>query len=746
MRLSLRGPPLGIKLLVLFAALLVVPYFSFRQVIEAEALLIQGQAEAQLLSARGIAALLNGRDDLLAPLAPATAGTQRVDVVPLDAPVTADGAAADWQQLALPALRAAPAPGRDGPVFDLRLGEHGGYLYGLLELPRDAVASASPAAAASVADGAAPRGQVIVQFALAGRDGVTRHYTLLAGADGALVPRPATALATGTGTTAVRDADLLEPAAASDAGGDPTTRMQAATASDADGRRIEFRLPLALLARQWLSISVADPAVVPALPTLLDLELFFVRSPGILNIVQGLVYTGARVLVVDAAGRTRADIGTYRGVGTWTAPPPAADLDRYLDFLLPLARSIVRALPRAHDDPAPAQSEAVVQHVVAAALEGRPLAQPRALADGAGILTAGHPVVSRDRVIGAVVLEQNTHEILALQRQALERTVALSMLSMLVVITAILLFSVRLAWRIRSLRRETSAAIDQHGRLRTGRLRAQIRAGDEIGDLARSVSGVLARLHQHTRFLENIPRTLRHELNNPLNVVSTSLQNLELQLPDLHGNAYLDAAKRGVLRIGGIIQRLADAASLEESLESEDLEPVDLQALVASYVANCRIGHPECTFTLHGDGTPATVLAADYRIEQMLDKIIDNAIDFHHPGTAIAVHVDVEREHVRLTVANRGPALPEDVADNVFDSMVSQRSPGDQRVHFGLGLFVVRTIALHHGGSVRAANLPDRSGVAVSVRLPLAGSERAGERRPRQRGAAANGDTMPGER
>jgi len=57
--------------------------------------------------------------------------------------------------------------------------------------------------------------------------------------------------------------------------------------------------------------------------------------------------------------------------------------------------------------------------------------------------------------------------------------------------------------------------------------------------------------------------------------------------------------------------------------------------------------------------------------------------------------------------------------ENIFDSMVSAReSNPDNRLHFGIGLFVVRVIAEHHGGNVSAANLPSGQGVTIRVTLP----------------------------
>ena len=67
---------------------------------------------------------------------------------------------------------------------------------------------------------------------------------------------------------------------------------------------------------------------------------------------------------------------------------------------------------------------------------------------------------------------------------------------------------------------------------------------------------------------------------------------------------------------------------------------------------------------------------SDYRIEQLIDKIIDNAIDFQTKGTNISVQLTTLRDKVQIVVRNYGPVLPKHLENNLFASMVSERPDG----------------------------------------------------------------------
>ena len=710
MRLATKLMLVGLPL-----ALVLVPWVSFTLLDWMEESIIQWQSNIQKGVAENIASLFHGEVELFDDL---STDPSEADLVArrIANPVRLNAQPSEWGDEAL--VQRPFGPPGDGS-FALSLGTRPEQLYAYMEITDDVRVYRD-----------------LEVLRLDNADQVRLSFLKTDGDEG----RIAVTLSE-SGDTTVYTMDPEWSFAADD--GAPVKDVRGFVRETDTGYALEMRMRLDMLgSRQFFTVSfvdVDDPAsrqiraVTTTAPSAAEgSHLVVVRSPELLEKLDDRGYRGMGIRIVDAQRKERAERGAIR-VGD-RSTPSTTGLARVLGWL-----DIVRdkaaagrdwvwqrltgeawSAPRIGKNPQEIEDE-----VITAALAGESITRRRRAGEVETIL-AGHPIwrdtnhaIDPSVVIGMVAVEQNTDDIFVLQRQAWSEIAVVSVLSFVVVLVSLVVFAGRLTWRIRNLRREVTAAIDEYGRLQATALTGGMNAGDEIGDLARSVSNMLARLDQHNTFLQRMPRTLRHEINNPLNTVMTSLDQLAREVRDVAESKYLESARRGILRIGAIVQNLADAASLEESLASEDLDVVDIRALMDSYVTNCRTVHKNHSFVFRGPPGPVLANVADYRIEQVLDKLIDNAIDFHRAKSPIRIQLDVHRDTMQITVANRGPMLPPDVAGSLFESMVSRRASASE-LHFGLGLYVVRVIAEQHGGSVRAMNLVDGSGVAVMVRLPLA--------------------------
>jgi signal transduction histidine kinase len=105
----------------------------------------------------------------------------------------------------------------------------------------------------------------------------------------------------------------------------------------------------------------------------------------------------------------------------------------------------------------------------------------------------------------------------------------------------------------------------------------------------------------------------------------------------------------------------------------------------------------------------------------MLDKLVDNAIEFSPPGSPIRFTLRRHEGFARLAVANEGPPLPKGMQDRLFESMISVRDrKSAEQPHLGLGLYIVRLIAEFHNARAGAWNRRDGAGVEVGIEFPLA--------------------------
>ncbi|OUS09450.1 hypothetical protein A9Q89_13135 [Gammaproteobacteria bacterium 53_120_T64] len=701
------GPRLGSKLLLAGCVLLLIPWLGFQSLRAMQQFLTEGQAAAQLLTASGIAALLHGRRELFAEqFDDHAASTQlaTLPLYPLPGRILLDGFAEDWQGLE---QRSKDYGGAPGPQFSLLLGENKQRLYGLLQVRDTSPIYRHPA-----------------YLRLDHSDHVRIYFKDTNNQQGRLLM---TFEGSGKVTVYAVDSDwrIATP-------GSPDYRLQGYVDIDANGYSIEFSLPLAMLGEQrQLGLAVAD-VDDPHQRTVAHISSTFpdihrdhynrvsMRSVATEAILQGLQQQDAQIWVLDRALNVRASTG---GLGAQVEDYLNTEQQRAKPLWQSLSDAVLGQLIGLTSQPLedfdPLQTLRRDDALLHAAMTGLGGTQQRPSLDGRHqIIAAAQPIRDGASIIGVVLIEQSTGTILSLQRHSLQHIALLSLLSLSAIVIVLLLFSARLTWRITRLGRDTDRASDEWGRMQHRPNIRGTRAADEIGDLSRNIEQLLARLNRYQQFLSTIPRTLRHEINNPLNTAATSLEHLQAQGGD---RVYVESAQRGLQRISAIVDNLAEAASLEDALHSDEISVLSISALLSVYIKHLRercrhdiaLSLPENDIWIEG---------SDIHIEQLLDKLLDNACDFATPGTSIAVGLNCTKTHCLIRIKNYGPTINEAELAVLFQLFHSRRDPehsNSTEQHIGLGLYIARLICERHGGDLSVVNLPSADGVEFTATLAL---------------------------
>jgi two-component system, OmpR family, sensor histidine kinase ChvG len=333
------------------------------------------------------------------------------------------------------------------------------------------------------------------------------------------------------------------------------------------------------------------------------------------------------------------------------------------------------------------------------------------------LIEASAPVYDRDRkdVIGTLAVTQSAQRWIHLRDHALTRLLSFSVITSLVAVTAMFAFAAWLALRLARLRRASESALTGTELVTSF---PETGAHDELGDVARGFATLLSRLNEYTSYLRTLAGKLAHEIRTPLTIVRSSLDNLESEEVSPAAREYVARARQGSERLNAILIAMGAATRVEEAIGSAERVRFDLGPVLSSAVAAYGGAFPGRSFHAELPGEVVTVDGAPDLIVQMLDKLVDNAVDFTAAGAIITVRLRLEALAAVIEVDNPGPPLPLHVEGRLFESLWQSRPGADSRPHFGLGLYIVRLIAKFHGGEASARNLRDGTGVRFLVRLP----------------------------
>ena len=445
------------------------------------------------------------------------------------------------------------------------------------------------------------------------------------------------------------------------------------------GSRLELRVPLSMLGAGF-GVLIDDRDARGAVPVsygslhpddLRTLGHLIIASPDLTTYLAQFTQPGLKLTVSTPAGQTLARVDALKQVAELAPAPP-----------------LIARLYRRFVD--------------------RPGLQPPIEAHAA-IYDREHRTV-----VGSLEATQTPDRWLRLRDRALTHMLNLTLAISALAVGCMFAFAAWLALRLSRLRQASESALTRSG-LKTSFPETQAR--DELGDVARSFSTLLGRLNEYTGYLRTLAGKLAHEIRTPLTIVRSSLDNLEAERLPEPTRAYLERARQGSERLNAILLAMGAASRVEEAISGAERSRFDLVPLLESAVAAYRGAFPERRFASELPAQPVTIEGAPDLIVQMLDKLIENAVDFSPAGATITVRLHAEPDAAVLEVENPGPPLPSEAPGRLFESLWQSRSGSDNRPHFGLGLYIVRLIAEFHGGSASAGNLPGDGGARFSIRL-----------------------------
>lgn len=223
------------------------------------------------------------------------------------------------------------------------------------------------------------------------------------------------------------------------------------------------------------------------------------------------------------------------------------------------------------------------------------------------------------------------------------------------------------------------------------------------------------------RLRRDVISTVSHELRTPLTAIQATVEMLDGTdagpRNEVQGNL-LSLLSRNVARLRHILDDLLTLSALEGASVRIDRDRLDLGVLAARVIEDLRPTAIAAGVQLTAESRGDVVAWVDEaRMRQVFENLIQNAIKFSRPESAVLVVTSREAGMIRIAVTDHGPGIPRGELVRVFDRFYRSPSAPRNAQGTGLGLTIARMIVELHGGRIWLES-DGRSGTSAYVTLP----------------------------
>ncbi len=211
-----------------------------------------------------------------------------------------------------------------------------------------------------------------------------------------------------------------------------------------------------------------------------------------------------------------------------------------------------------------------------------------------------------------------------------------------------------------------------------------------------------------------------HELRSPMASVIGSARTLQMRWRELRPEqreSFLALIAHETSRLSELIGEVLDTSRIEAGTFSYSFDNVDLASLVRDSAAAAERGQDEVPVRAVVHDPLPLVRGDRERLRQVLVNLIDNAVKYSPPGAEVRVEAQGSDGRVVIDVRDRGPGIAREHHSVIFEKF-GRVQGGSAKPGTGLGLFIARSIAEAHGGSLAVRSSVEQ-GSTFTLSLPV---------------------------
>ncbi|MEA4852682.1 MAG: HAMP domain-containing sensor histidine kinase [Christensenella sp.] len=326
-------------------------------------------------------------------------------------------------------------------------------------------------------------------------------------------------------------------------------------------------------------------------------------------------------------------------------------------------------------------------------------------------------IIHDGSIIGVVLYSSSIQDVVAATNKLQTQTLWIFVLACGVIIISTMLST---RWITNPINRLTEVAV----KISSGDLkqRAQIKGKGEIAELGQTFDMMCDKIQNLDKQRSEFVSDASHELKTPLASMKILVESLLYQdhVPEDVYKDFLSDINGEIDRLNSLITDLLLLSKMDSDIIAINLEKVNLCALIQKCVNALQPIAEARNITLFMDIDGELVIECDpLKLRQAINNLIENAIKYTQDGGHVRVSAKKYGSEVHVVIEDDGIGMSEEHLQHIFERFYRvDKARSRETGGTGLGLHIVRRIALMHGGRVDVES-KENEGSKFTLILPL---------------------------